>query len=420
MKIQLKKKENTKKMKTLFWLRSRKTQKSIQLRIILNNEQLNFSTGILIDANDWLGNDLLCNPINMQLIGYNTRLTKMRMKVNHIYDEMINDGLEPTPKMIVDKFQDPNPNKPTTPARIPNIAFTLDRVIETKKAQLDTRIGKATYKRYIRFIEHFEDFLRIEKLKKTEPVTRIDNILVIKFFSYLIKDKNYAIGYVNKFRDFLYVFVDVCERQYNGSWRLDFNMRDFRTIPQPPQELIYLEADEKLKIYNAEFKGTLAKARDIFVMLIESGLHVADYRKFINTGVLMKDVEGNDWVTIYRQKNQARIDVHLSATIKHMIMKYGGINRLPAMADQKLNDHLKIIALRLNIDKHLTTKVGRKTFAHTLLNDLKLNRDEASTRLGIRTTTLPVYGQMQKPRLLSPLEKNCIILDLNQNQRLTA
>ncbi|WP_421825816.1 tyrosine-type recombinase/integrase [Larkinella sp.] len=38
------------------------------------------------------------------------------------------------------------------------------------------------------------------------------------------------------------------------------------------------------------------------------------------------------------------------------------------MSDQKMNDHLKEIAMRTNVEKNLTMHVGRHTFATRLLS----------------------------------------------------
>lgn len=400
-------------MKTQFWIRERTTQFSIQMRIIIGNEKQNISTGLMVDKIHWIDSDLLCNPISKDLIEKNKKLTLLRSKIEKIYNDFTFDGIEPNVRMVIDKYKNPIKTAPLTANHVPTIKHTFDLIMLTKKAQLNERIGKATYKRYHRFIEHFQTFLTKEKIKQTEAVTKVDNILVTKFFGYLLNDKGYAVGYVNKFRDFLYMFVDVCERQYNGSWRLNFNMKDFRTIPEPPKELVRLELFEVEIIKNAHLVGTLAKARDIFMLLIETGLHVADYRKFIYTGQPIKDIYNQDWIRIYRQKTMVKIDIFLTPTIKDLIQKYGSIEKLPTMSDQKLNDHLKLLAIRCNIDKHLTTKVGRKSFAHKLLNHYLLSIEVTGNRMGIENGTVYNYGRIENHNLLSEEEKKMYRFESN-------
>ena len=75
-------------MKISFWLRSRKTQKIVHFRIIVDGEQLNVSTGIAAKPEHWLGSDNLFNPLNKVLIEHNNSLSQTRAELLRAYNDI--------------------------------------------------------------------------------------------------------------------------------------------------------------------------------------------------------------------------------------------------------------------------------------------------------------------------------------------
>ena len=98
---------------------------------------------------------------------------------------------------------------------------------------------------------------------------------------------------------------------------------------------------------------------------------------------------GELWIKIYRQKSKVRADIMLLNPAKRIIEKYKddpivelGTIIIPMISNQKINDHLKIIAKAAGIKKILTFHIARHTFATTVTLSKGVSLEVVSKMLG--------------------------------------
>jgi integrase/recombinase XerD len=126
----------------------------------------------------------------------------------------------------------------------------------------------------------------------------------------------------------------------------------------PKRKVVTLTKDEVKKWI--AYQHTNAKTQlcaDIFALQCFTGLSYIDvYNYMIET-----DEDGITWITNGRVKNDNQYSVMLNQYSKEILQKYNW--SIPAISNQKYNEKLKDIADILGIKKHITTHIGRKTFA---------------------------------------------------------
>ena len=140
----------------------------------------------------------------------------------------------------------------------------------------------------------------------------------------------------------------------------------------------YLSEAELKDIISYYNENELTEAKNIqlqfFLFLCFSSLHVSDAKK------LTIDQIGEKNLTYFRIKNRnskpEAIVVPLSKPAKTILKKAIGKRKVGKVfenlfADQKINEFLKTVADRLYINKSLSTKTGRHTFATLFLSKTK-------------------------------------------------
>lgn len=125
------------------------------------------------------------------------------------------------------------------------------------------------------------------------------------------------------------------------------------------KEAVSLTADEVRKLMHSDFQNlTLEFVTDLFLFQCFTGLSYMDLWKYEIT-----TEAGMEWVTSQtgRGKNGNKYWSEFNDHAKTIHKKYGG--RFPEITNQAYNRQIKVIAVKLNINKDLSTHDARKTFA---------------------------------------------------------
>lgn len=141
---------------------------------------------------------------------------------------------------------------------------------------------------------------------------------------------------------------------------------------------VYLNEEELAKLvalYNTgELEYKLHKTLEFFLFMCFSSLHVGDAKK------LQLEQFSEDHFTYFRMKLQNSkpepIQIPISDPLKNLLSKIVGTRKKGPLfeviqADQTMNRNLKDIAAIAEIDKPITHKVGRHTFATIYLRHTK-------------------------------------------------
>lgn len=193
------------------------------------------------------------------------------------------------------------------------------------------------------------------------------------------------------FRSFLRSYLKTCSIRYASRqvelWkavtkyavRMEYCPNDFLSPIRPQMDkrkkIITLEPADIRKLKSMQFQRTIFQiTADLFLFQCYTGLSYCDI--YSHELVYRK---GKYWITGERQKTDKEYKVPVFEEAQDIYMKYQG--NLPMISNQKYNEYLKEIAYRLGIKKHLTSHIGRKTFA-TLLAERGANTKPISMMLG--------------------------------------
>lgn len=158
-----------------------------------------------------------------------------------------------------------------------------------------------------------------------------------------------------------------------------------------------IEEIQALKQYNPENIAE-QKAIDVFLFMCGTSLDFCDYNRITDKHI--EQIANTKIIKIDRKKTD-RYDTNTvcqhNAIIKDLAIeileKYGSIENLPRFNDSSnLDKILKTIATNVGIDKNLTTKRARKTFANLSINYQKQSDEQTAYQMGhVGTSQLRNY-----------------------------
>lgn len=149
-----------------------------------------------------------------------------------------------------------------------------------------------------------------------------------------------------------------------------------------------LTNEELQRIENKTFElPRLELVRNLFLFQCYTGLSYVDMAKLTHQNII-KGNDTYDWLVLSRTKSKIPVRIPLLNNAKRIIFLYNeallseSITLLPMYANQKMNSYLKEIADLCSIRKNLTSHVGRRTFATTVLLSNGIPIETVSKLLG--------------------------------------
>ncbi len=176
-------------------------------------------------------------------------------------------------------------------------------------------------------------------------------------------------------------------------------------IPSPKSRRIHLTHDELDGLRRYAGIERLEKVRDLFLFQCLTGLAYVDMQS-----LTIKDIyryQEKHYIKKYRQKTDKEPQmIPLLNEALDIITKYRGNTLLfPRISNQNMNGYLQEIATICQIDKKLTTHVGRHTFA-VLMLEKGLPLETISHILGHASTQqTSVYARMVVSKIYNDMER---------------
>lgn len=217
----------------------------------------------------------------------------------------------------------------------------------------------------------------IKKVKDYNPALTLDDITrdwLDDYFCYLKKECRNSDNTAFKNMSILRKYVRAA---YKGGY-IDENPFDDWRIKRSTSNCVYLDEEELRTLVDLYHSGTLEhkyhKTLEFFLFLCFSSLHVGDAKK------LRLEQFTDAHFTYFRMKlknsKPEPIQVPISAPLRSLLNHIVGMRRKGLIfesmpTDQAMNNYLKEIAKIAEIDKRVTHKVGRHTFATIFLKNTK-------------------------------------------------
>jgi site-specific recombinase XerD len=122
-----------------------------------------------------------------------------------------------------------------------------------------------------------------------------------------------------------------------------------------------------------------------------------------NYDTMVEKHNGLYYIDGLRNKTSVRYYTPILPPAWAVLVKYDF--NLPVISNQKLNDYLHVIQMRLQINKEMTCHVGRHSFA-TLLLCYGFPMEQVQRMLGHRNIkTTQIYGKILKKTIENMVEK---------------
>lgn len=340
-----------------------------------------FSTSLFVLPDKWDSKGQRVKGGSDQVNTLNKKLNLIKITIEHICDSNISRGRRLSAKEIVDIYHGKREQSTTY---LDLCKKKLEDLKMNGRAPSTIGIHQKCHRYLFAYIG--------ENL----PVHDIEKRHVAGFWDHL-KSKGYDHDYVNKtVQNCIALFTFAVAKDFADSNPFAGN----RFAWKNKVDLTCLDNEEIEKLKTYKWSDTLQRVVDSFLFMCFQGMHVGDYLK-LNQGN-MSNIQQVSWVRLGRQKTKVTARVPLHSEAKRIIDKYGGLEKLPKMAGQSSNDYLKIIAERINTEKHLTNKVARKTFTNMCLNDYRMSKESVAAMLGHTTTRhVEKYGTVAEQRILA-------------------
>ncbi len=331
-------------------------------------------TGLIVDPNKW-SNDTqtLRQRINtdastMFINKYKKLKDHIELEYRDYYGEYSAEWLT----SIIDKFH----NKKDADARTLNDyidKFILDAKEGTRKNKSGMNFASGSIKTWEGFQRIFNEYQGVytekritELMKKKKPLRPIrkldfDDItlaFLISFKSFLT-DEGYSTNTIWRFIKELKFFMQKSLDDKKHSSR-DFQNKSAFGCAREHSYSVYLTEQEIENIYRLDLSNEprMDIARDAFIVLCETALRVSDYSKI---DLNIRERNGRKYIYLTQTKTGAEVIIPLTFRMQEILKKYS--NELPRIPDQKVNQNIKIIAERCNINeiqRWETSKFGKK------------------------------------------------------------
>lgn len=412
----------------------------IQCRIGCHGEYAtDFSTKVAVLIDDWDAKEYCVLASDPEHKTKNHILQTIREKLRIIwnkyeYDETLVSAQE-IRSQYLEKAKPKRTSKkepispPTSPA--PKPVYTLEQLLNEHLAHLETLIqpdtedrtnglALASWKAYRRYRNLIVKYLKATTDKPGKPpmvAPDVDADWMKSFQEWLTKSKY----------DKAYIAKNLGHVKTALSWGALKKYIQFNPIAglrverhDNEDELVFLMPHEEAMMEIADFNDypvlegcvhMCERVRDAWLVMRDIGQHYSDFRAFVdNPTKYVYVVFGIRFYKKRRKKTKQWALVPITDRLKRLEKKYGGLHKLPRPSLNDVNTHIKLIAAALGIQKSLSSKSARKTFADYHINEFKnkdnqrLMRDDVAAMMGLSSTKyLNRYGRVDERRLIQAL-----------------
>lgn len=302
-----------------------------------------------------------------------------RAKVHQIYSTLNTiPNITVTPKLIKECYlhgiEETLSNKPT----LHNITLQglFNQFMDFKSTE---NILPSTFKKF-KFA--FNTFLELTGHKPTEPASSIKHIDMLVFEAKCMNEKHYVETTTKKKMKYVRSVFNF-GKSANLLAANPFGMMVIgRGEKEEPTQ--YLEYDEIVKVRVADLReDRLIKARDIFLFQCFTGLNISDIKVLKPEDIQEKDGYYYIEKARYKQGKFNKKYKYTTILFEDAIEVYKAYKgNIPYESPQKLNVYLGDIMKIAGIDKHITSKCGRTSFANYVFNRLHIDIPIISKMMG--------------------------------------
>lgn len=136
----------------------------------------------------------------------------------------------------------------------------------------------------------------------------------------------------------------------------EIERKSFKALSEPSDN-IYLTKEEVSRMHKLDLSDNpiLAKVRDIFLCGVYTAQRYSDYSR-INKS-MVKEEDGAKYLELIQQKTGEKCMIPISPELDEILIRYD--YTLPKSFEQKINDNIKTVGQKCDINESITTEMHR-------------------------------------------------------------
>lgn len=376
----------TNNINILFWIhKSKKNKKGevpVYLRLTYNGQRKTISTGFSILPARWDNLKGLAKGEKTNADKINAYIIQSKSRLMDLFNDMIKEG-DISLDLLFDRFLGKDIN-----------SISLLELVDYHNKDFKSRIGidyaASTFEKYDILRRKLEAFIPFRYEKKDIRVRDLKQSF-IEDFDFYLKDheknqQNTATKYLKNLKKILSIAV-------LKQWIPINPFENYKAVYKDVDR-VYLTYVELQAIEKKQFKSArLTLVKNLFLFQCYTGLSYTDMIN-LTVGNITPGIDGNKWIMTRRKKTNVRVAIPLLNEAENIILAFGvsksDLNEplFKSYAIQKFNSYLDEIASICEINKNLTSHVGRRTFATTIALSNGIGLETISKILGHTTTRI--------------------------------
>ncbi|WP_295937286.1 site-specific integrase [uncultured Alistipes sp.] len=370
---------------------------TIMVRVTIDGRQTQFSSKLEIDPKFWNQKTNRIRGRNKEGRKMNLMLDAIRMDLHSYYLDLSHSQREVTPAQIKRAFLNNG------------LEITLKSLFEEhlkfSKRRVGTNLSQESVFRYQVTFDRLLNFLQKEYDIEDISLNRITLRFIELFYLFLRQEHscthNTATKYVQRFAAVM--------RYAERTGQLSNNPFIYYKFSLEPVDPTSLTQEEVKRISQKKFSSKrLEEVRDIFVFSCWTGLSFSDVCSLEKNDIYIAFDE-KPWIMVRRNKTNKPSHIPLLAIPLNIIEKYkatsSGERIFSLKSNQKTNEYLREIANLCRIDKHITFRTARHTFATLMLN-YGVSLESLSRMLGHTTIkSTQAYARVTDRKIKKEMEK---------------
>ena len=365
----------------------------IFVRITVSGQVAEMNIGRSVIPDNWDQKRAMSKGRSRRDLELNKYIEVIKARFLEIHNMLVREGKLVNPKILRDHFLG-TVEKPKMLCDV----FRLTN--EQRRAEYERGdMSKPTYERWVRCVSYLEEFMQLTRNVNDIPAKEVTKGFVQDFEHFLRMKKqasnNTAVRYLRYLKN-------VMQYAIANKWATEdpFLGKRFKRTVADREALTEAELQRMMDL-DLRTCPRVEAVRDTFVFCCFTGLAFIDIKTLKRTDITT-DTDGNMWIRKHREKTGELSVTPLFEVPRRLVEKYSGHPKvimenvvLPVISNQRMNDYLKEVADLAKIKRHLTSHIGRHTFATLSLSN-HVPIETISKMLGhsdIKTTQ--IYAKMQ-------------------------